>query len=87
MADRYRSGMYVGVTADLARRTHQHRTGTGSAHCAEHGLTRLVWAEPGGDITALITHEKRMKRWRREWKYALIETGNPNWLDLSDLLT
>jgi putative endonuclease len=46
MADRYRGGMYVGVTADLARRIHQHRTGTGSAHCAEHGLTRLVWAEP-----------------------------------------
>jgi putative endonuclease len=31
MADRYRGTIYVGVTADLAARIHQHRTGTGSA--------------------------------------------------------
>ncbi len=87
MADRYRGGMYVGVTAHLAARINQHRTGRGSDHCAERKLTRLVWAECGDDITALITHEKRMKRWRREWKYALIERNNPNCCDLYDTLT
>ncbi len=87
MADRYRGAMYVGVTAHFAARAHQHRTGKGSAHCAEHQLIRLVWAEFGEDITALITHEKCMKRWRREWKFALFERGNPNWRDLFDKLT
>jgi putative endonuclease len=33
-----------------------------------------------------ITHEKRLKRWRREWKFALIERGNPDWVDLFDLV-
>jgi len=37
-------------------------------------------------IEDCITHEKRVKRWRREWKFALIEKGNPDWLDLYDQL-
>jgi len=78
--------MYVGVTAHLAQRIHQHRTGAGSDYCADNHLDRLVWAEQGDDITALIGHEKRLKRWRREWKFALIERANPDWRDMSDLL-
>ncbi|WP_343521004.1 GIY-YIG nuclease family protein [Sphingomonas sp.] len=86
MANRYRGTMYTGVTAHLATRVHQHRTGTGSDYCAERGLLRLVWAEFTDDITACIAHEKRVKRWRREWKFALIERGNPDWRDLYDEL-
>ena len=86
MADRYRGGMYVGVTSNLAARIHQHRTGGGSDHCAYYGLTRLVWAEYGPSISECIRHEKRVKRWLREWKYALIEHGNPDWRDLFDTL-
>jgi putative endonuclease len=33
--------------------------------------------------SACIAHEKRLKRWRRDWKFALIERGNPDWQDLS----
>ncbi len=86
MADRYRGTMYVGVTADLSSRIIQHRSGTGSDFCARYLLTRLVWAERGDDIAACIAHEKRIKRWRRDWKFDLIERDNPEWSDLSDLL-
>ena len=86
MADRYRGTMYVGVTADLAARAFQHRTGEGSDFCRRYGLTRLVWPEPGDSITDCIAHEKRVKRWRREWKFALVEQANPDWLDLHDTL-
>jgi putative endonuclease len=85
MADRYRGTMYVGVTSHLPTRIHQHRNGEGSEFCARYGLTRLVWAEHGDDIASCIEHEKRLKRWRRDWKFALIERANPDWLDLSDL--
>ena len=83
MADRYRGTMYVGVTADLASRIYQHRTGTGSDFCKRHALDRLVWAGPMPSITDAIAHEKRVKRWRREWKFALIEEANSEWQDLS----
>ena len=86
MADRYRGTIYVGVTANLAARIHQHRTGKGSDFCRRHGLDRLVWAEHGEDILACIAHEKRVKKWLREWKFALIEQANPDWRDLSDTI-
>jgi putative endonuclease len=86
MADRYRGTKYVGVTAHLAARVVQHRTDEGSDFCRRYGLTRLVWAERGDAIEECIAHEKRPKRWRREWKFALIEDGNPDWLDLFDTL-
>ncbi|RIV83230.1 GIY-YIG nuclease family protein [Aurantiacibacter xanthus] len=86
MADRYRGAMYVGMTADLASRIDQHRRGVGSDFCARYGLKRLVWAERGDTIGNCITHEKRVKRWRRDWKFALIEQANPDWRDLFDLL-
>ncbi len=86
MADRYRGTMYVGVTADLAVRVVQHRDGDGSDFCRRYGLTRLVWTEQGAAIIDLIAHEKRLKRWRREWKFALIEAANPDWRDLFDRL-
>ena len=50
------------------------------------GIGRLVWAERGDAIEDCIAHEKRVKRWRREWKFALIERGNPDWSDLYELL-
>ena len=87
MTDRYRGTLYVGVTADLAARIHQHRSGTGSDFCARYGLHRLVWAERGDDITSCIENEKRLKRWRRPWKFALVEQGNPDWRDLFATLT
>jgi putative endonuclease len=86
MADRYRGTMYVGVTADLPTRVHQHRKGEGSDFCRRYGLERLVWADCVPSIVEGIAHEKRIKRWRREWKFALVERGNPEWRDLLDQL-
>ena len=86
MADRYRGTMYVGVTSHLAARIHQHRTGDGSDFCRRYRLDRLVWAEQAPSIIDGIAQEKRLKRWRREWKFDLIERGNPEWRDLFDTL-
>lgn len=84
MADRYRGTMYVGSTADLAFRVFQHRGRNGSNFCAEHGLVRLVWAELFPMMQEAMDQEKRIKRWRREWKFALIEKANRDWRDLFD---
>jgi putative endonuclease len=84
MADRYRGGMYVGVTADLVGRICQHKDGTGSIHVAEYGKTRLVYAERHEDITSAIAREKLVKKWKRDWKFALIEADNADWCDLCD---
>ncbi len=82
MANRYRGGTYVGVTSDLIRRVWQHREGKGSSHVSDFGKTRLVYAERHEEIEPAIAREKLVKKWRREWKFALIEADNPDWLDL-----
>ena len=81
MADRYRGTIYIGVTADLAARIHQHRTGEGSDFVNRYGLHRLVCAEHHDRIEDAIAREKALKKWRREWKIRLIEEQNPDWLD------
>jgi len=84
MANRYRGGMYVGVTADVLRRVHQHREGSGAIHAADFAKQRLVYAERHEEIAHAIAREKLVKKWRREWKFALIEADNPDWDDLWD---
>jgi putative endonuclease len=82
MANRYRGGMYVGVTSDLIRRVYQHREGTGSKHVTDFAKLRLVYAERHEEIEAAIAREKLVKKWKRDWKFALIEADNPDWCDL-----
>jgi putative endonuclease len=84
MADRYRGGMYVGVTADALRRVAQNKDGTGSSHVRKYDKTRLVYVERHEEIETAISREKLVKKWKRPWKFALIEANNPDWLDLWD---
>ncbi|AGH48598.1 hypothetical protein G432_04355 [Sphingomonas sp. MM-1] len=74
--------LYSGVTANLAARMMQHRTG--SAFCRKYGLDRLVFAEPHDSMVEAIAREKALKAWKRDWKIRLIEQGNPEWEDLFD---
>ena len=86
MTNRPRGVLYVGVTADLAARVDQHRQGKGSAFCRKYNLTQLVHAEPHATIEEAIVREKALKAWQRAWKVELIESGNPEWRDLSEHL-
>ena len=74
--------LYVGVTNDLARRVHEHRTGAVPGFTRRYDVTRLVWYEDYGEVTEAIAREKSLKRWKRAWKLALIERMNPEWRDL-----
>ena len=74
--------LYVGVTADLVRRVHQHRTGSTEGFTRRYDVRKLLWCEPHGDILGAIAREKQIKRWRREKKVALIERSNPDFRDL-----
>jgi len=74
--------LYVGVTNDLSRRAGEHLVGEGSVFCRKYGVDRLVHYEFFDDIEDAIHREKRLKKWNRAWKIALIETENPGWLDL-----
>ncbi len=84
LASRRNGTLYVGVTADLVRRAHEHRTAAVPGFSARHGVKRLVHYEPFDEIEAAIAREKALKKWRRAWKLELIERVNPQWRDLFD---
>ena len=45
--------------------------------------TRLVYFEEYASLLEARAREHTLKRWRREWKFALIESTNPDWRDLA----
>jgi putative endonuclease len=74
--------LYVGVTNDLRRRIHEHRTNA-TGFTARYRVTRLVYFEVTPNVSAAIAREKEIKGWLRERKLRLIEDGNPEWRDLA----
>ena len=82
LASKPNGTLYIGVTNDIVRRVHDHRTGDGSDFVNEHSVTRLVHLERFNRITDAIRREKQLKAWRREWKLDLIREHNPTWDDL-----
>lgn len=47
----------------------------------------LVYYEEYSSISEAREREARLKRWRRAWKFELIEKLNPEWRDLAEELT
>ena len=82
LAARMNGTLYVGVTNDLVRRVFEHRTGSVEGFTERYGVKSLVYFEIYQDADTAITREKKLKRWRRAWKIALIERDNPEWRDL-----
>ena len=74
--------LYTGVTSDLVKRIHEHRTGMVAGFTKSYNLKRLIYYEPHDRIDDAIAREKQIKNWRRQWKIDLIATGNPMWRDL-----
>jgi putative endonuclease len=82
LASRIGSTLYIGVTNDLVRRVYEHKSGVAEGFTKRHNVKRLVYFECFDDIEQAIHREKRLKKWTRAWKIALIEKHNPNWIDL-----
>ena len=76
--------LYTGVTGNLIKRVHQHRTHIAKGFTDKYNATQLVFYELYEDMPQAIQREKNIKHWLREWKIALIEKKNPQWQDLWD---
>jgi putative endonuclease len=74
------------VTNDLIRRVYEHKETLVPGFTKEHGVDKLVYYEIFDDPESAIVREKRLKRWKRDWKVELIERDNPDWDDLYSAL-
>lgn len=82
LASKPNGTLYVGVTNDLARRISEHKSDAVEGFTQRYGVHTLVYAEFHDTMPLAIEREKHIKKWRRDWKVALIENENPAWRDL-----
>ena len=86
LTNKPRGTLYVGVTSDLVKRIWQHKNNVFEGFSRKYHLHTLVWFEQHASMEAAILREKQIKGGSRQKKIALIDTLNPQWLDLYERL-
>jgi putative endonuclease len=86
LASKRNGTLYIGITNDLARRVYEHKSGLIKGFTKKYSVNKLVYFQLTNDVNAAIRREKRLKKWKRQWKIELIEKLNPDWNDLSERL-
>ncbi|GAA4275917.1 GIY-YIG nuclease family protein [Aquimarina mytili] len=75
--------LYVGMSNNLERRIFEHKNKLIEGFTKKYGLDKLVYFEVHPYVNDAIIREKRIKKWKRQWKINLIEEDNLGWNDLS----
>lgn len=83
MASRKNGTLYTGMTNDLMRRVHEHKSRIKECFTSKYNVNQLVFFEQTDEVEYAILREKQIKGWLRAKKIKLIEETNPEWLDLS----
>ena len=82
LASNINGTLYIGVTSDLQKRIYEHKNDLVPGFTKRYKIHDLVYFEVTNDIREALLREKRLKKWKREWKIKLIEKNNPSWKDL-----
>ncbi|MCF7888017.1 MAG: GIY-YIG nuclease family protein [Candidatus Omnitrophica bacterium] len=86
LASRKNGTLYIGVTSNLIKRVWEHKNKIREGFTAKYNVNKLVYYEQYSDPENAIKREKRLKRYKREWKIKLIEKSNPEWQDMYNQL-
>jgi putative endonuclease len=84
LASRPYGTLYIGVTSELFERVGIHKQDLVDGFTKRYGVHRLVYYEMHETMEDAIRREKQIKEWKRVWKIRLIESMNPEWIDLFD---
>ncbi|MCC6930579.1 MAG: GIY-YIG nuclease family protein [Gemmatimonadaceae bacterium] len=87
LASRRHGTLNVGSTTGLSSRLAQHRSMAVESFTRRYGVHVLVHVERYPTLREARARERQMKAWKRAWKVALIEHGNPAWRDLSAVIS
>lgn len=82
LASKRNGTLYVGFTHSLLNRIDEHKNNKYCGFTQQYNIKRLVHFEIFNDPNTAIMREKNLKKWKRTWKFELIEKNNPTWRDL-----
>lgn len=86
MANQRNGTLYTGVTSDLIKRVYQHKHSRIPGFSTRYHCKILVYYEQSENMLSAIAREKQIKAGSRKNKLKLIESINPNWIDLYEKL-
>jgi putative endonuclease len=87
LTNKTKTTLYVGVTTNLPTRLWEHRTKRHpNSFTARYKISYLVYYEGFELITEAIKREKYIKGKSRAWREQLINSTNPEWVDLTESL-
>jgi putative endonuclease len=86
LASKRNGTLYIGVTSNLIKRVWEHKEKIADGFTKKYDVDKLVYVEYFRDPENAIKREKRLKKYKRQWKINLIEKDNPQWKDLYDML-
>lgn len=82
ITNRLKGKLYTGHTEDLVQRMEQHRFRLFEGYASKHHCQYLLWYEEHETRHDAFIRERRIKKWKREWKINLLEQDNLEWLDI-----
>ncbi|OJW53904.1 MAG: hypothetical protein BGO67_07500 [Alphaproteobacteria bacterium 41-28] len=82
MTNKPNGTLYIGVTSHLIQRVFQHKNGITPGFTDRYNCKKLVYYEFFDDMENAILREKKLKGGPRKQKVRLIESINPEWIDL-----
>lgn len=83
LASKRTGTLYIGVTGDLAARVSVHKQQLAESFTQRYGVHLLVYYEHFATMTEAIAREKKLKKFSRAEKLALVEADNANCHDLT----
>ncbi|OGG50729.1 endonuclease [Candidatus Kaiserbacteria bacterium RIFCSPHIGHO2_01_FULL_54_36] len=64
--------IYTGITNDLVKRLHSHKTGVGGNYTRAKGAVKILYSEKASGRGAALKREAEIKSWTRQKKLALV---------------
>lgn len=77
LSNKNRTVLYVGATEKLKQRVKLHIQGKATLFTKKYSVNELMYFEKSSKYHEAFVREKQLKNWKREWKWNLIKTINP----------
>ena len=78
LSNKNRTVLYIGLTKNLTQRIIQHQKGLGSLFAKKYSVGELVYFEEFTEKKKARKRELQLKNWRKDWKWDLVKSINPN---------
>ena len=82
LTNKTKTVLYTGFTGNLIQRLEQHKALQVEGFTKNYKATILIYYEEYRDVNEAKLRERRLKKWKREWKEELINKSNPDWNEI-----